>query len=220
MELIPLARANEETVAKSLTEKIICQHGVMNQLISDRGSNFVSHVMVEVYKLLKIRKVQTTAWHPQGNGQTERFNQPLADMLAIYCNEYQRDWDQLLPFVKFAYNSSTHETTKFSPYYLLYGQEPRFPFELALGTATYTGTPTQYGNLAADIEAKFNQILGKAKSNTEVAQHKMMLRADKEKTQKEYRIGEKVWLYTKPVTSNVKISLGHTVSLAAKSTLR
>ena len=64
------------------------------------------------------------AWHPQGNGQTEAFNKPLATMLACYTNENHRDWEKYLPFIAFAYNTSVNETTKFSPFYLVYGREP------------------------------------------------------------------------------------------------
>lgn len=112
IELFPVARGNEEEVAKVLVEGIISRHGAMNQLISDRGQAFVSGVINEVYKLFKIRKIQTSAWHPQANGQTERFNKSLANMLSVYCDEFQQDWDLLLPYLAFAYNSAFNETTK------------------------------------------------------------------------------------------------------------
>lgn len=91
VELFALKSATEVEVANCLVKGIICRHGVMNQLISDRGSSFVSHVITEVYKVFKIHKVNTTAWHPQANGQTEKFNQVIANMLSIYCNEFQND---------------------------------------------------------------------------------------------------------------------------------
>lgn len=136
VEIFAAERA-ENKVGRLLVEGIICKHGVMNQLISDRGTSFVSEVITEVYKLFKIRKIHTSAWHSQANGQTKRFNKPLANMLSAYCDENQQNWDLHLPYVSFAYNSAVHFTIKVSPYKAMYGREPRFPFEISTGTATY-----------------------------------------------------------------------------------
>ena len=108
------------------------------------------------------------------NGQTERFNKPLADMLSIYTEEYQQNWDEYLPLVAFAYNSSTHEATKISPFKVVYGKEPRFPIEIGLGTANYTGAGLSKASLASDIETNFREILDLVKESTKIAQHKMM----------------------------------------------
>ncbi|GFV31941.1 transposon Ty3-I Gag-Pol polyprotein [Trichonephila clavipes] len=65
----------------------------------------------------------TTAYHPQTNGLTERFNKTLADMLSMYVDVEQKNWDEILPFVTFAYNTAKQETTGFTPFYLLHGRE-------------------------------------------------------------------------------------------------
>ncbi|GBN65340.1 hypothetical protein AVEN_100055-1 [Araneus ventricosus] len=65
----------------------------------------------------------TIAYHPQTNGLTERFNKTLTDMLYMYVDVEQRNWDQILPFVTFAYNMARQETTGLTPFYLLYGRE-------------------------------------------------------------------------------------------------
>lgn len=215
VELFATKGATEEEVARCLVEGIICRHGCPSQLNSDRGAAFVSRAIYEVYKLFQIRKVNTTAWNPQANGQTENFNKPLATMISIYCDQFQKDWDTLLPYIKFAYNSSTNETTKFSPHLLLYGKEPRFPYELALGTATYNETGFDEHTLSIRTETRFNKISRLAQSNIEFSKHKMTIRANKNKTAVTYEPGELVWLFVIPRTTYTPFGNAST-RLAAK----
>ncbi|GBM48927.1 hypothetical protein AVEN_18427-1 [Araneus ventricosus] len=65
----------------------------------------------------------TTAYHPQTNGLTERLNKTLDDMLAMYVDVDQKNWDNILPFVTFAYNSAKQETMGFSPFCLIHGRD-------------------------------------------------------------------------------------------------
>ena len=151
-------------------------------------------------------------WHPQANGQTEHFNKSLANMLTVYCEEYHENWDEYLPYLAFCYNSGASETTKISPFKVIYGRDPRFPTELGLGTANYTGP----GALTADIEANFKIIHDIVLTNTGLVQHRMIIRANKTKPQKEYRVGDKVWLYTPLKTINEKDKNDETVCRAKK----
>ena len=68
------------TIAKLFIEEIICRHGVPCQLLSDRGPAFLSYLMTETCKLLEVHKINMTAYHPQTNGLTERFNRTLTGM--------------------------------------------------------------------------------------------------------------------------------------------
>ena len=75
--------------------------------------------------MLDINQLKTTAYHPQCDGLTERFNRTLKTMISCYFNENQNDWDELLPFLAFAYNTSTHSTTNFTPGELVMLDVPR-----------------------------------------------------------------------------------------------
>ncbi|GFU89288.1 transposon Ty3-I Gag-Pol polyprotein [Trichonephila clavipes] len=79
--------------------------------------------LVSLVDLCNIDHRFTTAYHPQTNGLTERFNKTLADMLSMYVDVEQKNWDEILPFVTFAYNTAKQETTGFTPFYLLHGRE-------------------------------------------------------------------------------------------------
>ncbi len=115
------------TIAKLLVENIISRHGVPAELLSDRGPAFLSKLLQEVCKLMGIKKVNTTAYHPQTDGLVERFNRTLTDMLAKTVEKGGKDWDRRLPYVLFAYRSSPQESTKESPFFLLYGRDPKLP---------------------------------------------------------------------------------------------
>jgi hypothetical protein len=116
-------------VGTELVEKVIVRHGPPVEILSDRGSNFMSGVMKQVYKLMNIKKLNTTSYHPSTNGQVERFNKTLCTMLSMFINEHQNNWDELLPYVIYAYNTTPHSTTGYSPYQLIYGRVPALPID-------------------------------------------------------------------------------------------
>ena len=86
--------------------------------------------MKELYQLLGIKLAATTAYHPQGDGQTERINQELEQFLCLFINQRQDDWDDLLPYVEFQYNNHVHSATQNVPFLLDTGRIPCMGFEL------------------------------------------------------------------------------------------
>lgn len=100
------------TIAQLLMDHVITRHGVPAELLSDRGKAFLSDLMQEIYKLMGIHKVSTTAYHPQTDGLVERFNRTLTDMLAKTVEKSGWDWDQHLPRVLMAYCVSPQESTR------------------------------------------------------------------------------------------------------------
>jgi hypothetical protein len=119
-----------KTIARLLVNEIIPRHGVPRTLLSDQGSNYVSKLCKAVYKEMGVRKLQTSAYYPQGNGLVERFNRTLDNMLAMYINELQTDWDEWLPHMLFAYRAAVNASTGYSPFYMLHGFEPRYPIDV------------------------------------------------------------------------------------------
>ncbi|KRX72651.1 Transposon Tf2-8 polyprotein [Trichinella sp. T6] len=77
----------------------------------DQGRKFDARVVRELRRLFDIKKTLSSPYHPQGNGQAERFNRTLLDMQSIMCEENQKQWDEMLSFAMLAYNSSVNEST-------------------------------------------------------------------------------------------------------------
>ncbi|UYV70247.1 K02A2.6-like [Cordylochernes scorpioides] len=124
IETAALPRGTAEEIADFFLQRVVLRHGAPKTVISDRGSCFLSKLFNEVLKICNTLHKKTTSYHPQTNGQTERMNCTLADMMAMYIDERHQNWHEILPFVTFAYNSSIQDTTGYSPYFLIHGREP------------------------------------------------------------------------------------------------
>jgi hypothetical protein len=122
-----------EDVIRVFMRCVVCRHGVPQVLISDRGSNYISSLASQVFTRLGLKKHTSTAYHPQSNGAVERFNRTLKDTLRVWANESANNWDEMLPYAVFSYNSAYHSTIKQTPFYLLYCRQPRLPLDVSLG---------------------------------------------------------------------------------------
>lgn len=124
--------ATAGTTARFLINRIISKFGCPRRILSDRGRNFTSTLVSELLKGLGIRTSYTTAYHPMCNGLTEHFNGTLAQMLSNYVSTNQRDWDLYVHLTCFSYNTSIQETTRHTPFFLMYGREARLPIDVSL----------------------------------------------------------------------------------------
>ena len=129
VEAFPIHDTTSATLATVLVDQFISRYGVPVVLHSDQGANLCSEVIKTICKLLGMDQTRTSAYHPQGNGKVERFNRMLEAMLAKNVKDNQRDWDQWLQKVLFAYRTSLHETTGFTPFHLVFGRTPNLPVD-------------------------------------------------------------------------------------------
>ncbi|KAL5481930.1 hypothetical protein EMCRGX_G022205 [Ephydatia muelleri] len=100
------------------------------EILTDQGSNFTSQLIAELYRLLHVRPIRTTPYHPQTDGLVERFNQTLKAMLQKAAVQEGKDWDLLIPYALFAYREVPQCSTGFSPFELLYGRDVRGPLDV------------------------------------------------------------------------------------------
>ena len=110
--------------AQLVFQHVVKHHGLPRTIVSDRDPRFTSSVWRSLWKLMDTQLYMSTASHDRTDGQTERINQVLEDMLRAECNHNQDDWDQLLPCAEFAYNSRKNASTTYSPFYTNYGFHP------------------------------------------------------------------------------------------------
>ena len=96
--------------------------GLPEEILSDQGSNFTSGLMKRVTELLQIHQLQTSPYHPQTDGMLERFHSTLKGMMRK-TYKANKDWDEYLPYVCFAFRDSVHTATGFTPFQLLFGRD-------------------------------------------------------------------------------------------------
>ena len=115
-----------------LSKLCVGMHGLQEDLLSDRGANFLSILVQEICKVLGVKNINTSGYHPQIDGLVERFNSTVTDMIAKSCDIKERDWNDQLPFLLFTYRVSAQESTKESPFFLTHGSDPCLPTETLL----------------------------------------------------------------------------------------
>ena len=118
-----------KTVAKVFYEHFTAVFGAPMKLLSDRGANFMSALVVELCATFGIQKCQTTAYHAQCSGQVERFHQTLFHMIGKLAHDKKAQWEQHLPELLQVYNSTQSAVTSFLPHYLMYGRHPQLPVD-------------------------------------------------------------------------------------------
>jgi hypothetical protein len=96
-------------------------HSIPKTIISDRGSVFVAHFWEQLHKCLRTHLIRSSGYHPQMDGQMERVNQIIEDMLRACVLMNGPKWDKHLPLAKFSYNNNYQESIKMSPFEPLYG---------------------------------------------------------------------------------------------------
>jgi hypothetical protein len=122
-----------------------------------------------VCKLLKIKKLKTTAHHPQTNGALQRNHRVLVEYLRCYISEDQSDWDKWLPYATFVFNTTPHTSTGFTPHGLLFGRKPNIPGVLPKGTPDIQ---YRYDNYVKELQARLQSSYEREWSNLQVKKEK------------------------------------------------
>ena len=119
-----------KTTAEAFYNNFILNFGIPTRLHSDQGANFESDIIQELCNLTNMKKSHTTPYHPHGNAGPERFNRTLLDMLGTLNCDQKQDWKKYVSSLVYFYNCTPHESTKFTPYELMFGRKPKLPIDL------------------------------------------------------------------------------------------
>jgi hypothetical protein len=140
VEAFAIPSKKSGVIAKILVEEIMCHYGAPVKLLSDHGKEFLNRLTASIVEMFNVQRRNTTAYHPQTDGLTERFNHTLCSMLSMYVDDVQSDWDLYIPYVLFAYRTAIHKSTRVTPYKMLFGREARTPFSVAAGLSRSLST--------------------------------------------------------------------------------
>ena len=128
-EAVPVKAVDAEHIVEELV-RIFARVGTPEEMLTDQGSNFTSQLLSDIYQLLHVHPMQTSPYHPQTDGLVERFNKTLKAMLRKVAAEDELNWDKWLLCLLFAYREVPQDSTRFSPFELLYGRAVRGPLDI------------------------------------------------------------------------------------------
>ena len=190
-QAFPTKNQTSRTVAKVLWENYFLHYGLPERLHSDQGRDFESRLISDLCSISGITKSRTTPYHPQGNGQCERFNQTLLSMLGTLDDEQKRKWRLYVGPLVHAYNSTKHASTGMSPYFLMFGREPRLPIDVKFGLSTQQdgADHTQY---AADLKERLRRAHELASAAMEKTAQKYKSRYDSKVRENTIQEGDRV----------------------------
>jgi hypothetical protein len=172
-------------------KRIVSLHGVPKSIVSDRGTQFTSHFWKQLHESLGTRLEFSTAFHPQTDGQTERVNQILEDMLRACALDYGSSWDDNLPYAEFSYNNSYQASIEMAPFEALYGKKCTTPL-LWSGV----GERSMFGpDIIQEAEEKVKLI----KDRLKIAQSRQKSYADSKRREIIYEVGDRAYLRVSPL---------------------
>jgi hypothetical protein len=178
-------------LAELYMARIVCLHGVPKKIVPDRGSQFTSRYWKKLHESLDTRLNFSSAYHPQTDGQTERTNQVLEDMLRACALKHGGSWDKSLPYAEFSYNNSYQASLKMSPFEALYGRKCRTPLYW-----DQTGERQLFGpEIIQEAEEQVQQI----RENLRTAQSRQKSYADTRRRLLEFKEGDYVYLKVSPL---------------------
>ena len=173
-QAFPTRNQTARTTARVLFENFIVHYGFPARIHSDQGQNFESNLIKELCNIAGVEKSRTTPYHPMGNGQCERFNQTLLKMLGT-LEEYQKsDWKAHVPTLVHAYNATFHDSTGYSPYFLMFGRHPRLAIDAFLGLSPDTQSASSKTEYIKKLRERLHFAYKKAQETAKqsAAQHK------------------------------------------------
>ena len=179
----PSKTQTAQATARILWDNFICHYGFAEKFISDQGRNFESDLIKELCKIAGVKKVHTTPYHPQGNGQCERFNSTLCNMLGTLSEEEKSDWKSYLGCMTHAYNCTKHASTTYSPYYLMFGRHPRLPIDVEFGlNKPNCGDNSSKSRYIQKLRRRLNYAFQKASkySDQQASKYRDMIKVSKD----------------------------------------
>lgn len=192
VEAVPLCNMQAETVARALVVNVVCRLGVPTQIHSDMGGQFESAVFQQMCVLLGIRKTRTTPGRPQSDGQTERANRTLLELLAKAAADDPQQWDIKLPYVLASLRSTPSATTGETPNRLMLGREVVTPLTL-LAPPVPNLLPRH--PWVEDLHEQFASAHSRVQEAIGRAQRVQKKYYDKKVKEEQFVEGQRVWLW-------------------------
>ena len=140
-------------------------YGWSEKILTDQGKSFENNQIQELCELAQVKKLNTSPYHPETNGQCECFNATLINMFGILPTYLKKIWQEWVTTLTHAYNCTVLSVTGFSPYFLMFGQTPKIPLDVEMGVTLIDQEQPSYQNYARKLQAKLKWAYQKAQEN-------------------------------------------------------
>ena len=190
-QAMPMVDQTAQTCAQHFVKDFVCRLGIPEQLHSDQGRQFESALFPEMYRLLHINKTLTTL-HPLSDGQTERANRTLLDLLPKLVKENKSSWDEQLPYALAAYRSSVHRVTGETPNRLMLEREVGTPLSLLACPAPGVEASVPWVD---DLHRRFSETHRLVVGVSQASHGADRFYTDRRQKGYRFEVGDQVWLY-------------------------
>jgi hypothetical protein len=191
---------NSVVLAELYMSQIVCLHGIPKKIISDRGTQFTSHFWQQLHEALGTHLKFSSAYHPQTDGQTEKTNQILEDMLRACALQDKLGWDKRLLYAEFSYNNSYQASLKMPPFEALYGRNCQTPLHWDQPGERQVFDPEFF------LEAEEN--IRMVRKNLKAAQSRQRSYADTRRRELSFQVGDYVYLKVSPIRGTKSFEVG------------
>ena len=188
-EAYPLKDKTARSVADALMDIWLPRYGFPLFLHSDQGKEFDNAMIHTLSELLGTVKTKTTPYHPRSDGLVERFNRTLLAMLAMFVSQEHDNWDDLLPFMMLAYNTTVHTSTGFTPYRLVFGDECNLPGNLVHRELRTDPPPGDPGTYASWVQQALYESYDEVRAQQQRATHRQKRNYDSKAVARAFPIG-------------------------------
>ncbi len=191
-EAVPLRKATAKAIAQELF-LLSSRVGIPAEILTDQGTPFMSRLMADLCRLLRVKQLRTTVYHPQTDGLVERFNQTLKQMLRRVAAEDKRDWDLMLPYVLFGIREVPQASTGFTPFELLFGRQPRGLLDVA--KEAWEQQPAAHRSVVEHVKQmreKIDRVMPLVREHLSKAQQAQQRHYNRPAQPREFQAGDRV----------------------------
>ena len=195
IEAYPLQNQEASTIARVFVNEFVCRFGAPLQVLSDQGRNFEGRILKDACTLLHIDKSRTTSYNPKANGTCERFNRTLQNMISMYCNQNQRNWDEYIPQLLMAYRSTKNGSTDQTPNQMVLGRDITLPMEAVVPNVHQPRTHVDTTEYVIKLQKQLRHTHELARKSLKRSVTYQKKRYDLAAQKRKFEKGDLVWVH-------------------------
>ena len=153
-------------IAKTFWENFLVHYAWPEKILTGQGKSFENNLIWELCELAQVKKLHTSPYHPETNGQCECFNATLIGMLGILPTHAKRNWQEWIATLTHAYNCTASSVTGFSPYFLMFARIPKILLDVEMGVTLIDQGQESCQNYAKKLQARLKWAYQKAQENS------------------------------------------------------